>query len=269
MQYIHCIQDSKKLYFQHHNCYECRGTNTEALIRSTLLKYNIEKDLDFYVQTDDCNYNILPNTRLYNSVTNNKEYDITFPDFFFVSWPQIGIEDYNSLIHKLHETQVEPNTNKIGWIGSLLCNARIDLYNLGTQHECLDIIDIKWIRSNPDKLTASNYMDFTNQIKQWKYFIDIRGGGYSTRLKVLLSTPRICFIVDRPYEEWYHKHLIPWNNYIPVKADLSDLIENYIIIENDKSLYEKIKINQKQLYTKCLTKEAAEEHIKNILTNEY
>lgn len=268
MQYIHCIQKNNNLWFDHYNCYECRGVNTEALIRSAVLKYNITKDMDFYVQTDDCNYNILNGVKLYNSVTDAKKYDITFPDFFFNSWPQIGVNDYNQLVNNLHNINTNPITNKIGWIGSLLCDARTHLHRLGKQYDWMDIIDINWIRSNPNNLTATNFMDYTQQTLQWKYFIDVRGGGYSARLKVLLSTPRICFIAERPYEEWFHKYLIPWTNYIPVKSDYSDLVENYNIIENDSKLYENIKTNQKQLFDQCLIRESAVNHIKEILTNE-
>lgn len=265
MQYIHCIFSNNHLHFRHINCYECRGRNTEALIRQSLEKYPISKDLNFFVQTDDCNYPILEGHKLYSSVTDTQSYSQTFPDFFYHSWPEIHVPDYNLLISNLTTFDIPSETNKIGWIGTLLCQKRIDLYNLSTTTPILDIIPMNWIRTHEIQLQAQRYLSYAEQMKKWKYFIDVEGGGYSARLKVLLSLPRICFIVDRKYEEWYHQFLQPWKTHIPVKNDLSDLVENYEIIEKDEKLQKYILQNQKQLFHLCLTKDAALKQIRDIL----
>jgi hypothetical protein len=265
MQYIHCEQKNKQLFFNHFNCYECRGINTEALIRQSLIKYSINKDLNFFVQTDDRNYPILAGYKLYNTVTDCKNYKQTFPDFFYHSWPEIHVPDYNTLITNLASVTLPFETNKIGWIGTLLCQKRIDLYNLSLRVPYLEVIPINWIRTQAVQLQAQHYLSYADQMKKWKYFIDIEGGGYSARLKVLLSLPRICFIVDRKYEEWYHQYLIPWETHIPVKHDLSDLTENYNIIEKDSKLQTYILNNQKHLFNCCLTRESALQQIRDIL----
>jgi hypothetical protein len=52
---------------------------------------------------------------------------------------------------------------------------------------------------------------------------------------------------------------------VPVKRDLSDLIENYHKIESDLELQESIKYNQKIFAKKYLTREAAEDRIFEII----
>ena len=52
--------------------------------------------------------------------------------------------------------------------------------------------------------------------------------------------------MDRVYQEFWQKNLIPWQHYVPVKRDLSDLEENYLKIEKDKDLQQYIKSEQKK-----------------------
>ena len=55
--------------------------------------------------------------------------------------------------------------------------------------------------------------------------IDIEGFGYSGRLKYLLWSHRPVLLVDRPHKEFFFEFLKEWEHYIPVKRDLSDLLE--------------------------------------------
>lgn len=67
---------------------------------------------------------------------------------------------------------------------------------------------------------------------KYRYLIDVEGGpsldaptGYSLRVKFLLHSGRLLFIVDRPLWSWAEARLEPWVHYVPVKRDLSDLSE--------------------------------------------
>jgi hypothetical protein len=93
----------------------------------------------------------------------------------------------------------------------------------------------------------------------------MEGNGWSARLKVLLSSPRIVFIAERPYEEWFFEYLEPWKHYVPVKRDLSDLLTNYDIIEKDIRLQDYIKSNAVDFKNLYLTRTAAENRIKSII----
>lgn len=62
-------------------------------------------------------------------------------------------------------------------------------------------------------------------MKDYSILLDIEGGGYSARLKYLLLSNKPLLIVNRPYKEFFFKNLQEYVHYIPVKRDLSDLID--------------------------------------------
>jgi len=55
--------------------------------------------------------------------------------------------------------------------------------------------------------------------------IDFPGCGFSARVKHLLWSHRPLLLVNRDTKEYYYEHLKEWEHYIPVKSDLSDLVE--------------------------------------------
>jgi len=53
----------------------------------------------------------------------------------------------------------------------------------------------------------------------------VEGRGYSARLKILLFSGRPVLLQERAWCEWWHFELVAFEHYIPVKEDLSDLLE--------------------------------------------
>jgi len=84
---------------------------------------------------------------------------------------------------------------------------------------------MRWQKSNNVQLRSTKYISLTDLIKTYSILIDIEGNGYSGRLKYLLWSHRPVIIVDRPHKEYFFEFLEEWKHYIPVKRDLSDLIE--------------------------------------------
>lgn len=84
-----------------------------------------------------------------------------------------------------------------------------------------------------DRASISTHM-------QYKYQIVLDGTtavcpGYAWRL----LSDCCVFKVDSILYHWYHTGLIPWVHYIPVKTDLSDLIEKVLwAMENDSKAQE-------------------------------
>ena len=62
-------------------------------------------------------------------------------------------------------------------------------------------------------------------VKKYSAVIDIEGNGYSGRLKHLLWSHRPVLLIDRPHKEYFFKYLKEWIHYVPVKRDMSDLVE--------------------------------------------
>jgi glycosyltransferase involved in cell wall biosynthesis len=73
--------------------------------------------------------------------------------------------------------------------------------------------------------SADNAMSLPQQVERWGALVDVEGVGYSGRLKLLLHAGRPVLVADRPWREWYWDGLTPMEHYVPVRRDLSDLVE--------------------------------------------
>lgn len=257
---ITATQENGVLSFVHKKNWESRGVSVEKLIRETVNRFKIEKNFVLNVCTGDRPFGT------YSFSTNTKSWGNAFPCFVFDGWPEVGVKNYEELISSFESR--EPLTNKIGWIGNTkMSPIRKVFVKSFSSKEYVEVLENFWNRKDPKNLftNTNTYMSFQQQIDRWKYFIDIEGFGYSGRFKILLNSPRIVFLVDRPFEEFFYEHLEPWVTHVPVKRDFSDLEDNYKKIESDIKLQENILRNQKQFCEKHLTREAAYLQIKKII----
>lgn len=115
-------------------------------------------------------------------------------------------------------------------------NHRIKLCNLALECNEPEFLDAKItnITGTSDELlkkTISKAGIFSKRVPQiefikYKYVIDIDGNVNSwPGLFTKLLTGSCVLKVDSPYYQWYYDRLEPWVNYIPIKRDLSDLVE--------------------------------------------
>jgi hypothetical protein len=199
--------------------------------------------------------------------TCSSKYSFTIPDFVFDHWKQTGLEDYETTRNWLKRHDIKsPETDLLGWRGADTNTSRSKLVSLDDKinFDCEFII---WDRTNPNKLTAKNFIGFQEQIEKWRFLIDMEGVGYSGRLKLLLSSPRVVFVQSRIHEEFFFPMLKPWVHYVPVKNDLSDLMDNLLKVKGNLGIEERIIFNQRQFSQKYLTKDYAKYHIAKILSN--
>ncbi len=78
------------------------------------------------------------------------------------------------------------------------------------------------------------YEPAIDQVK-YKYLIDIDGHGCTWTglfLRLLTSSTLIRVISSNGYKQWFYDRLIPWENYVPVKEDLSDLEDVVVYLTN-------------------------------------
>jgi hypothetical protein len=183
------------------------------------------------------------------------------PDFNFHSWPQVGINDYISFVNEISAAgRTAHQVNKVGWIGNTNTNyRRKHLLEIGNKNNDLfEFFDCGNWWENPDSVVSCNqmYIYTPDLVKKYSILIDIEGVGYSGRLKHLLWSHRPLLIVDRPHKEYFFEHLNEWKHYIPVKRDLSDLLEKSLwCLQNyDKALH--IAENAYQFSKLYLTREA-------------
>ena len=202
-------------------------------------------------------------------------YDNLIPDFMFHSWVQAGINDYVETTQNLHKIgQFNcPIVSKVGWIGNVGTHyTRRVLFEMGKLNgDIMDIMDCgNWFKNENQnekllRLNCRNYMSLEDLTKKYKFLIDIQGAGYSGRTKILLWSHRPLLIVERNPVEFFYKDLKPFLHYIPVKEDLSNLIEqvNWCFDNYEKAL--EIAENAYLFCTLNLTREACYKQIDKII----
>jgi hypothetical protein len=105
---------------------------------------------------------------------------------------------------------------------------RLDLVRLSKKHP--DILDANLTRMFFFRELESEFKPFAKVIPMpkffdYKYQISIDGTVASYRLPYLLSGDGLVFKQDSSYYEHYYRNLVPNKHYIPIKQDLSDLLE--------------------------------------------
>lgn len=178
------------------------------------------------------------------------------PDFAYDHWRQTGLDDYEETCVRVAQAG-DPLTNMLGWRGATTHPARANLVALDDK-QAFDCEFIHWDRTNPNKLQASNFLSFEEQVARWRFLIDVEGNGYSARLKLLLRCPRVVFIQERRYKEDFFPHLVPWLHYVPVRNDFSDLKQNLLRLLSDPALERMILDAAREFSNAYLTREAAE-----------
>jgi hypothetical protein len=104
-----------------------------------------------------------------------------------------------------------------------LLDAKITKYN--TRYRKLEGIKmLQTIRANPELL--GDRMTYEEQ-KGYKYIIIADGHSAPFRISSQMKLGSVLLIVDSSenYRSWVHKFINPWIHYIPVKSDLSDLLD--------------------------------------------
>lgn len=157
--------------------------------------------------------------------------DIAVPDFLFGGFPEVGFHDYDQTAADAAAAGTIPSElPRLGWIGNCANHAvRWRLLELGQAHpELLDVHHVDWVqRSGSVELgtAAGNDLSLVDQVLRWSLLIDVEGEGWSTRMKLLLHSGRAVFIQERPWREYFWDRMRPMEHFIPVAADLSDLLD--------------------------------------------
>ncbi len=102
------------------------------------------------------------------------------------------------------------------------------------------------------------------RFSDYKYILQIDGNVAAYRLAKTMLLGSVIMIVESDYSLWYQEKLEPFVHYVPIKSDLSNLVE---MIEwcriNDKKC-ETIAKNAKKLAEKILTKKYLFEYLEDV-----
>lgn len=184
-----------------------------------------------------------------------------------------GEDNFEKVVEEIKKAgNTVPATNKIGWIGNVKDNYhREQFYELYHNHPDIEIIPMSWYKDSPlftgkkaPSVWPKNFLTYADQVKRWKYFVDIQGNGWTDRVKFFYFSKRLLFRINRPYNEFYDQYLIPWKHYVPVENN-EDLFAKIEIIKNDPEIEEYIIQNAYDFAINNLTKDKAVEYIVNII----
>ena len=101
----------------------------------------------------------------------------------------------------------------------------------------------------------------------YKYIVHIDGHVSAFRLSLELRMGSLILIVDSIYNMWYKNLLKPYVHYVPVKKDLSDIIEKVKWCKANDKKCEEIAKNAKKFYEEYLSKEDIFDYLKGLIVN--
>jgi hypothetical protein len=246
--------------------YETRQDSVVSLLEAAERQRSLDAFGPLLIHTNDQPVSTVQDGhRSYAFCTAPGYVDVAVPDFVFCRWPEVGIDDYDETCRAMAEAGERPaEIDVVGWIGSTQSNpVRGVLHRLGQEHrDLLDIDGVEWVRV-PSRTqlssAAGNARSLPDQARRWGALIDVEGGAYSGRLKLLLHSGRPVLIQDRPWHEWFWDELVPWENHIPVQRDLSDLVSRARWVK--EHLHEAARIGRagQELAQRLLTRRGAVE----------
>jgi len=213
-----------ELIFTDNGGYESRNPSTMWCIRQADAVYKWPDFTEIKLVTDD-----YENADTDYTYSKQNSFNRLIPDFTFHAWPETGLTDYNTFVDAISAAGLQPAIkNCVGWIGNPNTNVRRNLLlQIGGAHpDMFELTGMRW-RGGPQgqQMNATRYISTPDLVQTYAVLLDIEGVGFSARLKHLLWSHRPVLLVDRPHKEFFFQYLKEWIHYIPVKRDLSDLVE--------------------------------------------
>lgn len=144
-----------------------------------------------------------------------------------------------------------------------LIDAGVTQWNLRPRkekgNEYLSTIEIKKM-----ELTATTPLS-PQQQSGYKYIINVDGHVSAYRLSLEMRMGSVILLADSKYRMWFRKYLVPYEHYIPIKEDLSDLYEKILWCKSNDEKCEEIAQNAKKFYYKYLTKNSILDYMQKLL----
>lgn len=130
---------------------------------------------------------------------------------------------------------------------------------------------LKKDKNGPLKLINSKELNFElsqpitrMEISKYKYILYIDGHVSAWRLSFDFSYNSVVLIVDSEYYLWFSKLLVPYVHYIPIKSDLSDLIEQIKWCKSNDKKCQEIAKNAKSFFDKYLSDEGMYDYMQSL-----
>jgi hypothetical protein len=199
----------------------------------------------------------------------------TFDDYDYIKHPDIDfLKVNNDWDSKKPVAFFRGSSTGCGWDAET--NMRLKAVQMSSMHP--ELIDAKLTKITKNMkvhktrragyVSSKLYKEATpmkfERFSDYKYILQIDGNVAAYRLAKTMLFGSVIMIVESDYSLWYQPLLEPFVHYVPVKHDLSNLIE---MIEwcrlNDKKC-EVIAKNGKKLAEKILTKKFLFEYMEDV-----
>ena len=101
----------------------------------------------------------------------------------------------------------------------------------------------------------------------YKYILHIEGHVEAFRLSLELSMGSVVLIVDSQWKLWYSSMLVPYKHFVPVKSDMSDLIDQIKWCKSHDSECKEIAKNALVFFNTFLNKKGVLDYVQKKLVN--
>jgi hypothetical protein len=217
----------------------------------------------FYVMTGD-----VPATRRVHNRTrfsqcgHPESLDIAAPDFIFTGWAEARFTDFDIFAAELRTAaQATADDDRAFWAGRRNNEARRRLVELGQENPALicAVPTENHYDSKVDLYTGA-FLSLAEQAQRYRFFIDVDGTGWSGRFKLLLHSGRVVLKQRSDLYDYFMPEVEPFRHYVPVAADMSDLVERIDWLKANPAREKEIAAEAPDFAMRRLTKKAAVEH---------
>lgn len=141
------------------------------------------------------------------------------------NWNKFCVETVQRMVQKqnFHE-----KINAIVWRGVIHSHrvekSRLAAVELANAHTNATFLNIQEVSPK----NKENRMEM-HELAEYRYHLDLGGlsGTAWGGLRWKLCSGLLVFKVDSWADDWWYQYLEPWKHYIPVQADVSDLMDHY------------------------------------------
>ncbi len=239
-----------------------RHTDTVTLLAEAIGRLGVRDLPRFFVHIGDrpiLKYRYRRAFTRFGTSTGPRSSDVPAPDFIFVRWPEAQFEDFDAEAATLAAAGAAPALyDKALWIGRPLNPYRETLMAIGKANPTLiDAVDATAEYDWRTHSYAGRFVTLAEQIHSHRYMIDVEGNGFSGRLKLFLHSGRVVLLQQHPWHEWFFPLMEPYRHFVPVKRDLSDLVDRIEWLKANPQREREIADEAQRFARTHLTREAA------------
>jgi len=223
---------TREIGIQDRGGYQTRNVSTACLLieAAHAVREQLAKTFSVDIFTGDLVVDPPSRPHFAYCATIDQPQTVMIPDFVFWGWPEVGIDDFEATRHAiLQAARREPEDPRLFWIGNPKTHAiRERFLELAANDARIHAGGLRWtsgatiLGARRLQSEGAAFVSLPDHCR-YRYLIDLGGVTYSARLKLLLFAGRPLFIQTRPWREFFFDGLVPFEHYIPVKEDLSDL----------------------------------------------